>query len=160
MAPGPAAASKWLASLAAPPPASDSARQTAMPMKRFIVLLLVAALAVLVVLVPMGTSAQKRPIVLTGTYATYSVMPDGSNWRQLNQCTLSPLSTDGRQLVGWIGHNGIRSSSTFFPPVRSSSATATSPAIPSGGRLGYRFAEVRHRRSSPCLRGHPTGASS
>jgi dipeptidyl aminopeptidase/acylaminoacyl peptidase len=33
----------------------------------------------------------------------YSVRPDGTRWQRLNECTLGPLATNGRQIVGAFG---------------------------------------------------------
>jgi hypothetical protein len=45
-----------------------------------------------------------RPIVFVNAYGTYSVRSDGTGWRQLNECTLNPIATNGRQLVGGFNH--------------------------------------------------------
>lgn len=45
-------------------------------------------------------AAPLRPIVYVNGYATYSIRPDGTHWKQLNECYLGPLATNGRQIVG------------------------------------------------------------
>ena len=37
-------------------------------------------------------AAPPRPIVYVNAYGTYAVRPDGTSWRQLNDCTLTPVA--------------------------------------------------------------------
>jgi hypothetical protein len=66
----------------------------------------IAALGLATVTVGSGAGAapSPRPIVYTNAYGTYAVRPDGTGWRQLNECTLDPLTTNGRQLIGGFNH--------------------------------------------------------
>ena len=43
-----------------------------------------------------------RPLLFSTSYATFSIQPDGSGWRQLNECTLVPFTTNGRHLIGTV----------------------------------------------------------
>ena len=49
-------------------------------------------------------AAPPRPIVYVNAYGTYAVRPDGTSWRQLNDCTLTPVAGNGRLLVGGFSY--------------------------------------------------------
>ena len=51
-----------------------------------------------------AAAAASRPIVYVNSYATYSVRPDGTGWRRLNECYLNPIAASGRQLIGGFSH--------------------------------------------------------
>jgi len=66
----------------------------------------IAALGLVAVTAASGAGAapSSRPIVYVNSYATYALRPDGTGWRQLNECTLNPVATNGRQMIGGFNH--------------------------------------------------------
>jgi dipeptidyl aminopeptidase/acylaminoacyl peptidase len=61
-----------------------------------------AAACVAAAAVAASSHAAERPraLVYDNAYAMYSVRPDGTRWQRLNECTLGPMATNGRQIVG------------------------------------------------------------
>jgi hypothetical protein len=64
----------------------------------------IAALGLVAVTAGAAAAPSSRPIVYDNAYGTYSVRPDGTGWRQLNDCTLNPVATNGGQLIGGFNH--------------------------------------------------------
>ena len=71
-----------------------------------------AAIIGIVVLLGAGAAAgtraraatPTRPLVWVNAYGTYAVRTDGTRWTQLNDCSLTPLASNGRRLVGGFGY--------------------------------------------------------
>jgi hypothetical protein len=63
-----------------------------------------------------ASAAAARPIVYVNSHAVYSVQPDGSGWRRLNECFLNPVAGNGRRLIGGFSHVPDRSAPLLVVP--------------------------------------------
>lgn len=75
-----------------------------------------AALAATAAETTSRAATQPRPIVYVNAYGTYAIRPDGSQWRQLNDCTLTPVASNGRRLVGGFGYMDDREAPLVIMP--------------------------------------------
>jgi len=103
-----------------------------------------AAIIGIVVLLGAGAAAgtraraatPTRPLVWVNAYGTYAVRTDGTRWTQLNDCSLTPVASNGRRLIGGFGYLQDREAPLVIMPadrqidVDCDSGPRTPPVLP------------------------------